>query len=198
MSAGNEPEGPRSEASVQAFRDALAKSVTISRDRLQEILDDAVRRGRMTRADAEEMIGRLLSRGREQADDLLRQIEPLFSQARDEVGTRTAPARERATEAAARARREVSSRVTTTKKQARNTANEPLAQADRLRRRARLPGFPITAYDQLSVPQINERLRELRPDELRKVRDYEDDHRNRIGVIRAIERNLAKAGAGPT
>jgi polyhydroxyalkanoate synthesis regulator phasin len=193
MPTGNEPDGPRSDASLQAFRDALAKSVTISRDRLQEVVDDAVRRGRMTRADAEEMIGRLLSRGREQADDLLRQIEPLVSQAREQVGTRTAPARDRATGAATRARREVSSRVTKTRLRARDTADEPLARADRLRRRTGLPGFPITAYDQLSVPQINDRLRELTQDELRKVRDYEDGHRNRIGVIRAVERKLDKA-----
>ena len=64
-------ESSRAEQSVQAFRDALEKSVTISRDRLQEVVDDAVRRGRMTRGDAEEMVGRLVTRGREQAEDLL-------------------------------------------------------------------------------------------------------------------------------
>ena len=63
----------RAEQSVQAFRDALEKSITISRERLQEVLDDAVRRGRMTRGDAEEMVGRLATRGREQAEVLRRQ-----------------------------------------------------------------------------------------------------------------------------
>ena len=48
-----------------------------------------------------------------------------------------------------------------TAKRARDTADQPLARADRLRRKAGLPGFPITAYDQLSVPQINNRLTEL-------------------------------------
>lgn len=205
MTAGKEPEGPpspenpRSDAGLQAFREALARSITISLDRLQEVIDDAVRRGRMTRADAEELFGKLLSRGREQADDLLKQVEPLISQARKEarkarnqVDTRTAPARERATDAAVRARREVRSKVTRTRKRARDTANQPLVRADRVRRRARLPGFPITAYDQLSVPQINDRLRELTHDELRKVRKYEDSHRNRVGVLRAVERKLAE------
>jgi polyhydroxyalkanoate synthesis regulator phasin len=65
--------------SLQAFRDALEKSVTISREKLQEVIDDAVRRGRMTRGDAEEMLGRLLTRGREEAEELLRTAEPLLS-----------------------------------------------------------------------------------------------------------------------
>ncbi|MGZ5333204.1 MAG: hypothetical protein ACXWD7_04790, partial [Solirubrobacterales bacterium] len=179
---------PQSEASLQAFREALSKSITIPRERLQEIVDDAVRRGRMTRSDAEELVGRLLSRGREQADDLLKQIEPIVSQTRSEVTTRTAPARDRATDAAARARREVGTRVSKTKRLARDRADEPLARADRMRRKAGLPGFPISAYDQLSVPQINNRLRELSHRQLRKVADYESGNRNRVGVMRAIER----------
>ncbi|MGZ5309626.1 MAG: hypothetical protein ACXWDQ_04180 [Solirubrobacterales bacterium] len=184
---------PQSEASLQAFREALSKSITIPRERLQEIVDDAVRRGRMTRSDAEELVGRLLSRGREQADDLLKQIEPIVSQTRSEVTTRTAPARDRATDAAARARREVGTRVSKTKRRARDRADEPLARADRMRRKAGLPGFPISAYDQLSVPQINNRLRELNHRQLRKVADYESGNRNRVGVMRAIERKLEQS-----
>ena len=45
-----EGSGGRAEQSVQAFKDALEKSVTISRERLQEVVDDAVRRGRMTQS----------------------------------------------------------------------------------------------------------------------------------------------------
>ena len=76
-------ESTRAEQSVQAFRDALEKSVTISRERLQEVVDDAVKRGRMTRGDAEEMVGRLATRGREQAEDLIAQLESLLSQVRE-------------------------------------------------------------------------------------------------------------------
>src|SRR5688500_13668007 len=42
----------RGDKSVEAFRDALERSVTLSRDRIQEIVNDAVKRGRMTRKDA--------------------------------------------------------------------------------------------------------------------------------------------------
>ena len=56
---------------MQAFRDALERSrgalesnVTLSRDRIQEVVDDAVKRGRMTRGDANELVSNLVSRGR--------------------------------------------------------------------------------------------------------------------------------------
>src|SRR5215217_9467612 len=83
-----DPEGAGSspEDSVQAFREALEKSITISRERLQEVVDDAVRRGRMTRGDAEELVSRLVTRGRDQADDLLSQLERMISQVRAAPG----------------------------------------------------------------------------------------------------------------
>ena len=60
--------------------------MTLSRDRLQEVVDDAVRRGRMTRGDAEKMLSELLKRGRRQTDSLLKELERLVKQARKEVG----------------------------------------------------------------------------------------------------------------
>ena len=74
------------EQSVQAFRDALDKSVAVSRERLQEVVDEAVERGRMTRDDAEELVGRFVTRGREQADDVIGQLEAMLGQLR-EAGT---------------------------------------------------------------------------------------------------------------
>ncbi len=168
-------ENTRAEQSVQAFRDALDKTITISRDRLQEVLDDAVKRGRMTRGDAEEMVSRLATRGREQAEDLLAQLERVLSQVR---------------EAPDRARQEVSGRAKKARKRTVAAVERPLASADRVRRAARVPGFPITAYDQLSVRQINRRLQDLSPRELRKVRDYERKNKARKGVLRALDRKL--------
>jgi polyhydroxyalkanoate synthesis regulator phasin len=86
----------RAEESVEAFREALEKSITISRERLQEVVDDAVRRGRMTRGDAEELVNRLVTRGREQADDILGELETLVKQLGEEVGSRAKRARGRA------------------------------------------------------------------------------------------------------
>jgi len=168
-------ESTRAEQSVQAFRDALEKSITISRDRLQEVVDDAVRRGRMTRGDAEEMVGRLATRGREQAEDLLSQLDRLVSQVR---------------EAPDRARREVGGRAEVARKRTVAAVDKPLAGADRVRRAARVPGFPITAYDQLSARQIDRRLQELSRQQLRKVREYERHNKARKGLLRSLDRKL--------
>ena len=68
--------------SFAQLRDSLEHSVTLSRDRIQEVVDDAVKRGRMTHGDAEKMIGELLKRGRKQTDALLSELEKLVRQAR--------------------------------------------------------------------------------------------------------------------
>ncbi|MSO40774.1 MAG: hypothetical protein EXQ70_02555 [Solirubrobacterales bacterium] len=168
--SGND--GSRAEASIQAFRDALEKSVTISRERLQEVIEDAVRRGRMTRGDGEELAGRMLSRGRTRVDDILGDLEQALTQLRGDVG---ATAKE-------------------TRKRAVGAVDQPLAQADRVRRKAGIGGFPISAYDQLNARQINSRLTELSPQELRRVRDYEQGSRARKGVLYAVERKLEASG----
>jgi hypothetical protein len=59
-----------------------------------------------------------------------------------------------------------------------------------VRRAARVPGFPITAYDDLSVRQIDRRLQELSRAQLRKVRDYERRNKARKGVLRSVDRKL--------
>jgi polyhydroxyalkanoate synthesis regulator phasin len=172
---GTEDESSRGEQSVQAFRDALEKSITISRERLQEVLDDAVRRGRMTRGDAEEMVGRLATRGREQAEDLLAQLERLLSQAR---------------EVPDKARQEVGGRAQVARKRAVGAVDKQLAGADKVRRAARVPGFPITAYDQLTARQIDRRLQDLSRQQLRRVREYERRNKARKGLMRSLDRRI--------
>ncbi|HEX4306663.1 MAG TPA: hypothetical protein VHZ54_11530 [Solirubrobacterales bacterium] len=68
--------------SFAQLRDSLEHSVTLSRDRIQEVVDDAVKRGRMTHGDAEKMIGELFKRGRKQTDAMLSELEKLVRQAR--------------------------------------------------------------------------------------------------------------------
>jgi hypothetical protein len=50
----------------------------LTRDRLQEVLDDAVQRGRMTSDDASQLLGELVRRGRRQTDEVLHEIESLI------------------------------------------------------------------------------------------------------------------------
>ena len=51
--------------------------VVITRARLQEIFDEAVERGRMTRGDAADLVSAVLARGRSQAEDLISELEQL-------------------------------------------------------------------------------------------------------------------------
>jgi hypothetical protein len=62
------PDDPRS--TLALLRDFLL----LPSDRVRETLDDAVRRGRITRADAEELVDRFTELGRKQTDDLLSRL----------------------------------------------------------------------------------------------------------------------------
>ena len=53
--------------------------VVLTRERVQEALDDAVDRGRMTRNDATELVAALFERGRAQTDDLISQLEAVVT-----------------------------------------------------------------------------------------------------------------------
>ncbi len=160
--------------SVESFRESL--ETTFSRERFQDVVDDFVKRGRMTRSDAEKMVSDLVSRSRKQTDTLVKELDKLVKQARQEARRQSAPVRKQAGRAA---------------RQARDAVDPALAQADRLRRRAGVPSaFPITAYDQLTAAQIKSRLGDLTPAELRRVRDYEKRNGKRKGVVSAVEKKL--------
>jgi hypothetical protein len=96
--------------------------VVIPAEWLRDTLDAAVRRGRMTRDDAADLLAELLR------------------------GRRT---------------------------------DEPAADA-----------FPIADYDELTAAQVIERLKDLEPDDLRRVRDYERRNANRKTVLSALEQRL--------
>lgn len=55
----------------------LAKGLLLTSDRIQAAMDDAVRRGRMTRHDAEELMQSLVEAGRRQTEELLHDLEAL-------------------------------------------------------------------------------------------------------------------------
>jgi polyhydroxyalkanoate synthesis regulator phasin len=62
--------------------------VVITRVRLQEVFDEAVERGRITRGDAADLVGDVLARGRGQADDLLAELEQLLGRVPIEAARR--------------------------------------------------------------------------------------------------------------
>jgi hypothetical protein len=76
---------------VNALRALLARAIMLPTERVRETLDDAVRRGRMTRSDAEDLAQALINAGRRQTEDLLADVEQLLGRR----GKRTPPASDR-------------------------------------------------------------------------------------------------------
>ena len=59
--------------------------VLITREKLEEVCEDAVSRGRMTRDDATRLIGEVYGRGRGLTGDVLGDIEQLLGRSRDQI-----------------------------------------------------------------------------------------------------------------
>jgi polyhydroxyalkanoate synthesis regulator phasin len=148
-------------ANLAALRERLVSSLTITTDRLQDAVDDAVRRGRMTRKDAEDLLATLVSAGRAQSEALLADVEQLLG------------------------------RGTGVRARAVDSGDAVLRKVDRARRRVGAGTLPILGYDDLTAAQITKRLGDLTPAELRKVRDHERRGDARKSVLAAIERKLA-------
>ncbi len=162
-------------AAMAAVRDMLSKGIVLTGDLVQETVDEAVKRGRMTREDAEELVQNLVAIGRRQSQDALTELESLVGRSAKETRRLT---RERVKSVGSAARRAPGS-------------DRALRTVDRVRRAAGLgPAFPVTGYDDLTAAQVKQRLDELNPAELRKVRDHERRNANRKSVLTAIERKL--------
>ena len=152
---------------VQRAMDGQLHLVMLPRERIQEVMDDAVQRGRVTRDDAEELVQEMVRRGRQQTVDALAELEQLADRGRGQLET-----------AATAARRSP-------------PADRVLREVDRARRAAGIgQSFPILSYDDLTAAQVADRLADLTPAQLRKVRDYERRHGNRKSVLSAIEAKL--------
>ena len=141
--------------------------VVLSRERIQETLEEAAERGRVTRSDANELTALLVQRGRQQTDELLADIDRVLGRGRQQLDSATV-----------RARRSKS-------------VDRLVRGADRARRSVGVgPAFPIIGYDELTVPQIRQRLGRLDKPDLRKVRTYERRHAQRKTVLNQIEKLL--------
>src|SRR3954470_1623900 len=111
-------------------------SVLLTRERLQEVVDDAVERGRMTRSDATELVTQIFSLGKRTTEDVLGDIDQLLGGPADRVPRE--------------ARRAPAPRVR--------------AEAARPPRATGLgPSFPILGYDDLTGAQVQARLEDLTP-----------------------------------
>jgi polyhydroxyalkanoate synthesis regulator phasin len=141
--------------------------VMLTREHIQDALDDAASRGRVTRKDANELVAELVRRGRAGGDDVRAELESLVDRSRGQIRSSTMRA----------ARSQPVDRI--------------VRGADRARRAAGVgSSFPISGYPELNVSQVQARLKDLSKPELRKVLNYERKHANRKSVVGAIEKQL--------
>ena len=155
-------------SNIEAVRERLSDRIVITRDRLQELVDDAVKTNKMQRADANKFVKDLVSSSRKQTQDILADIEQLIG----------------------RAGKELEIAATDARKQATRRGEKALRQVDKVRRHAQPSAFPITGYDDLTASQIVDRISDLTAAQLRKVRDFENKNSSRKSVLTAIERKL--------
>ena len=141
--------------------------VVLSRERIQETLEEAAERGRVTSSDANELAALLIQRGRQQTDELLVDLDRVLGRGRAQIDSVTSLAR-------------------------RNRSVDRLVRgADRARRGVGAGrSLPIVGYDELTASQIRQRLAGLNGSELRKIRDYERRHANRKTVLTGVEKRL--------
>lgn len=150
-------------AQVAALRRALARSVAETAERVQETVEDAVRRGRMTRKDAQELAGAIVAASRRQTDEIRQELEALLDRGRRLAGKEPASSAEGAPE----------------------VVEIPIERQDDAPRT-----LPIERYDELTAVLIRKSLKGLSPDELRAVRDHEAGHAKRKTVLAEVERLL--------
>lgn len=157
---------------LRALHGAIEHSVTIQMTRLQGLMDDLVARGSLTRAEADNLLGQLVSTGKAYSQALLQVLDtvrqaprlptpklPLPTQL---VPSQLIPGRRRSDHAPA-AQSEVPDNV------------ESLVLPD---------------LQALTVAQVRTRLGGLGPDELRRLREREVAGKNRKGVLAEIDRLL--------
>lgn len=141
--------------------------VMLTVERIQETLDDAASRGRVTRKDANELVTELVRRGRQQSDDLLAEIEALLERGHRQLESATRRAR------------------------GSDPVDRLVRGADRARQAAGVaPAFPIEGYDDLKAGQAQSAIKDLSASDLRRVLAYERKHANRKTVVAAIEKSL--------
>ncbi len=143
----------------------------LSRARIQQTLDEAAERGRVTRTDANLLVGELVQRGLQGTEDVRREIEALVGRGREGLDQATRRVR----------RTEPVDKLVRSAERARRTVGVGAGDA-----------FPIIGYDELTARQVLERLAELDSAQLRKVSDYERRHGNRKTVLAAVERARAE------
>lgn len=197
---------------LRALHGALEHSLTIQRARVQEIVDDLVARGTLTRTDADRLITQLLASSKDYSQALLQVLDSVTAQTRKSIGAGIEPVMATAGKAAgmvaetvrkapglpAKKPRSTSRSAKTAPKAATKSASKsatkaaPKAAQKSSAKPATdvVPNEPIPGYSRLTVAEIKPRLTGLSAGALRKVRDLEMAGKARKSVLAELEQRL--------
>ena len=168
---------------LRALQGALEHSLTIQRTRLQEIVDELVSRGSLSRADADGFLNQLLTSSKDYSQALLKVLESVTADTRKGISAGIAPVMATAGKLADTVRK-APGMPRKPPALAPNAAPKPAAVADATATE------PIPGYDGMTVAQIKPRLPSLSAAALRKVRDRELAGKSRKTVLAQIDQLL--------
>jgi hypothetical protein len=174
---------------LRALHGALEHSLTIQRARVQEIVDDLVSRGSLSRADADGLLNQLLTSSKDYSQALLQVLDSVTAEARKSLGAGIAPVMATAGKTAGRL-------ADTVRQVGKSSSRAPKAAPKPASAAAAAPAAPIPGYAGLTVAEIKPRLTGLSASALRKVRDLELAGKARKSVLGQIDQLLsAKSGS---
>lgn len=183
---------------LKALQGALEHSLTIQRVKVQEIVDELVTRGTLSRAEADRLLTRLVTSSKDYSAALLTVLDTVSTETRKTLGAgleaSLAPVMATAgkvvdkagklagTVKAAAPRRSAAPKSAAPKASA-PAAAKPSASSS-------TSANPITGYDDLTVAQVKPKLAGLSPTDLRAVRTAETSGKRRKGVLDEIAKHL--------
>ncbi|NYJ01480.1 cell division septation protein DedD [Nocardioides thalensis] len=183
---------------LKALQGALEHSLTIQRVKVQEIVDELVTRGTLSRAEADRLLNRLLASSKDYSAALLAVLDTVSSETRKTLGAGLeaglAPVMATASkvvETVKAAPKLVGAK--TPKTPSKPAARKPAAAkpaAAKPSPSSTTAADPIAGYDDLTVAQLKPKLAGLTPADLRKVRTVETSGKRRKGVLDEIARLL--------
>lgn len=166
---------------LRALQGALEHSLTIQRSRVQEIIDDLVARGSLSRADADGLIGQLLASSKDYSQAMLQVLESVTAQTRKSISAGIEPVMATAGKLAGTVRKTPGIGQKKPSRAPKAELGSPAVVA---------PLDPIPNYSALTVAQIKPRLAELDAAELRALRNVEMAGKARKTVLAEIARRI--------
>lgn len=182
---------------LKALRGALEHSVTIQLTRLQDVIDDLVARGSLTRADADQLVNQLMSTSKAYTQALLQVVETVRTETRRNVetglSTAAAPVMATANKIVETVRKgpapDKKGKSGKSGKKSKGKGKKARASAVDAKLTV-VQHDPIPDLAELSIVKIRPLLAGLTPAELRQVRAREATGKARKSLLADIDRQL--------